>query len=257
MDIKEFGIKKNRYDTIREGSLIFTEILSYIGTKSVISSSVGIREGVFLEKLLKKDDLKFPFDTNPSVLSILDRFKPLLTIEKKRTVKLKLGLDLYTVLQVVIQDDKQYDKELLWALKLSSIGQTLTIYKAHQHAFYIAMQELNYGFTHKQMLLISLLVRMHGKELLNKKLFEEYKSLLPNKQILRWLSFIYTLTVFLHQASNSANIEFEFRDNTLTIKANKPLYLAKEKINSLKKPMDFSIIINDDNTLPKNKQLGI
>ncbi len=119
------------------------------------------------------------------------------------------------------------------------------------------MQELNYGFTHQQMLLISVLLRMHGKELLNKVLYEEYMSLLPDKQTLRWLSFIYTLTVFLHEASNSAKIQFQFENKTLTIKSNRPLYLAKEKIKSLEKPMAFAIIIEDEDTLPKNKKLGI
>ncbi len=255
--LKKFGLKKNRYDTIREGSLIFTEILSYIGSSSVISSAVGVREGVFLEQLLKEDDYKFPVTANPSVRSILDRFKPSITIEKKRKVKLQLGLKLYDALQADIKDNKQYGKELLWALKLSSVGNSLTVYKANQHAFYIAMQELNYGFSHKQMLLISVLLRMHGKELLNKVLYERFVSLLPDKQTLRWLSFIYSLTVFLHRASNSAKIQFTFENKTLTITSNKPLYLAKEKIKSLEKPQAFAIIIKDEDSLPKNESLGI
>ena len=256
-NLKQFGLKKNRYDTIREGSLIFTEILSYIGATTVISSAVGVREGVFLEQLLHDNHLTFPRTANPSVRSILDRFKPLVTIEKKRKVKLALALKLYEVMQKEIQDDKQYAKELLWALKLSSIGKTLTIYKAHQHAFYIAMQELNYGFTHKESVLIALLLRMHGKELINAPLYEKYKSLLPEHQTLRWLSFIYTLTVFLHEASNSAKITFKFKNRTLTITSNKPLYLAKEKIKSLEKPIPFAVIIEDESQLPKNKALGI
>ena len=256
-NLKQFGLKKNRYDTIREGSLIFTEILSHIGANRVISSSVGVREGVFLEQLLKDDKLTFPITANPSIHSILDRFKPLVRIEKKRKIKLQLAMKLYNVMQNHINDDKRYGKELLWALKLSSIGKTLTIYKAHQHAFYVAMQELNYGFTHKEIVLISLLLRMHGKVLLNKTLYETYKELLPDKQTLRWLSFIYTLTVFLHEASNSATITFSYKNKTLTITSNKPLYLAKEKIKSLEKPIPFAIIIKDESKLPKNKELGI
>ncbi|HFQ61070.1 MAG TPA: Ppx/GppA family phosphatase [Epsilonproteobacteria bacterium] len=256
-NLKQFGLKKNRYDTIREGTLIFTEILTHIGANNVISSAVGVREGVFLKRLLKHDQLIFPHASNPSIRSILDRFKPLVRIEKKRKIKRKLALTLYTLFQEHIKDDKRYGKELLWALQLSSIGKTLTIYKAHQHAFYIAMQELNYGFTHQEIILISLLLRMHGKELLNKTLYENYKDLLPEKQTLRWLSFIYTLTVFLHEASNSANISFSYQNKTLTIFANKPLYLAKEKIKSLEKPMPFAIIIEDESKLPKNKELGI
>ncbi|MCF6244426.1 MAG: Ppx/GppA family phosphatase [Sulfurovum sp.] len=256
-NLKKFSLKKNRFDTIREGTLIYTEILSYIEAEKVMASEVGVREGVFLEKLLRKNDYTFPVIANPSVRSILDRFKPQITIEKKRKVKLKLGLQLYDILQIEIQDDKKFGKELLWALNLSSIGKTLTIYKAHQHAFYIAMQELNYGFTHEESLLISLLLRMHSKELLHKELYEKYKTLLPKKQTLRWLSFIYTLTVLLHEASNSASFSFSFENRTLTITANKPLYLAKESIKALEKPVSFAIIIEDESDLPKSKKLGI
>jgi len=256
-NLKQFKLKKNRYDTIREGTLIFNEILTHIGAKQVITSSVGVREGIFLEKFLKEDNYKFPITANPSVISILDRFKPLIHIEKKRKVMLKLALKLYNILQVEIKDDKQYGKELLWALKLSSIGKTLTIYKSHQHAFYIATQELNYGFTHEQILLISTLLRIHGKDFTEKSLYKEFKDLLPKKQNLRWLSFIYSLTVFLHEASNSATITFTYEDKILTISSNKPLYLVKEKIEDLELPMPLTIIINDDNKLPKNKELGI
>jgi exopolyphosphatase/guanosine-5'-triphosphate,3'-diphosphate pyrophosphatase len=255
--LKSFKLKKNRHDTIREGTLIFNEILSHIEAKRVISSSVGVREGVFLEQLLKEDGLKFPVHINPSINSILDRFKPLITIEKKRKVKLKIASSLYAVLQTQIKDEMHYEKELLYALKLSSIGKTLTIYKAHQHAFYIATQELNYGFTHEEILLISLLLRMHGKELLNKDLCDTYHTLLPKIEHVSWLSFIYSLTVFLHEASNSAQIEFRYHDKTLIITSNKPLYLAKESILALEKPIPFNIVIKDENTLGKNKALGI
>jgi len=256
-NLKRFGLKKNRYDTIREGTLIFNEILSHINAKEVISSAVGVREGVFLEQLLRDEKGKFPKTINPSIVSILDRFKPLVNIEKKRKMKLKIASKLYEVLQTHIKDDMQYSNELQYALKLSAIGKTLTIYKAHQHAFYIAMQELNYGFTHKEIVLISLLLRMHGKELLYKPLYEQYKSLLPKKQSVLWLSFIYTLTVFLHEASNSADIHFTFENLTLTIYSNKPLYLAKEKVKSLQKPIPFAIIIKDESSLPKNKILDV
>ena len=256
-NLKRFGLKKNRYDTIREGTLIFNEILNFIGAKTVISSSVGVREGVFLEQLLRDNNLKLPNSMNPSITSILDRFNPLDTIEKKKKSKLKMASKLYATLQTDIKDEKQYEDELLWALKLSSIGKILTVYRSHQHAFYIAMQELNYGFTHEQMLLISLLLRMHGKELLHKPLFQSFEPLLPEKHTLLWLSFIYTLTVFLHEASNSANITFNYANKTLFIRSDKPLYLAKEKIKALEKPIPFAIIIEDETALPKNKILGV
>ena len=255
--LKKFELKKNRFDTIREGTLIFNAILSHIGAKTVIASSVGVREGVYLEQLLKHEKLKFPKDINPSINSILDRFKPYITSESQKNNRSNIAISLYTTLQVEIHDDLQYISELRWALKLSTIGNTLTIYKSHQTAFYIAMQELNYSFTHKEMLLISMLLRMHGKALLNQPLFESFKPLLPPKETLLWLSFIYTLTRFIYEASNSAKINFSYKNQTLTITSDKPLYLAKEKIKSLEKPIPFAIIINDEEKLPKNKELGI
>jgi len=256
-NLKDFSLKKSRYDTIREGTLIFNALLFHLGSKELVSSSVGVREGVFLETLLHDDKHIFPTTLNPSIVSILDRFKPQITIEKKRKMKLKIGTNLYHTLQPNICDDMCYIEELKHALKLSAIGKTLTIYKAHQHAFYIAMQELNYGFTHKEIVLISLLLRMHGKELIYKPLFTKYKSLLPDKQSVLWMSFIYTLTIFIHSASNAANIRFTFKNKTLTIYSDKSLYLAKEKIKSLEKPMDFEIVVEDEDTLPKNKALNI
>ncbi len=256
-NLKQFGLKKSRYDTIREGALIFTEILSHIDAVSVISSAVGVREGVFLEQLLRDNKYKFPTSINPSITSILDRFKPWINIEKKRKSKLLIAKKLYTILEKDIFDSTRYEQELLWALKLSDIGKTLTIYKAHQHAHYIAIHELNYGFSHKESLLVSVLLRMHGKELLYKPLYEQYKSILPKKKTLRWLSFIYSLTVFLHESSNSAIIDFSYGNKTLTITSNKPLHLAKEKIKSLQKPIAFAIIVDDENTLPIHKALGI
>jgi len=255
--LKRFNLKKNRYDTIREGTLIWLEILTHIGAKEVITSSVGVREGVFLEQLLKHEKLSFPSGVNPSVVSLLDRFKTYVNIASKKKHKRKLGIALYDILQTEINDGKKYEKELQTALRLSNIGKTLTIYKSHQHAFYIAMQELNYGFTHKEILLISLLLRMHGKELLHKPLFQSFEALLPSKQELLWLSFIYTLSVFLHEASNNAKIRFEYKNKTLRILSDKTLYLAKEKIKALEKPIPFAIIIEDEERLPKCKKLGI
>jgi len=47
--LHELKIPKSRIDTIREGTLIWKSILNHIESKEVVSSSVGIREGAFLE----------------------------------------------------------------------------------------------------------------------------------------------------------------------------------------------------------------
>jgi len=92
---------------------------------------------------------------------------------------------------------------------------------------------------------------------LHKTLFESFKTLLPPKEELLWLSFIYTLTLFIAEASNTASICFSYKNQTLTITSDRSLYLARENIKSLEKPVPFAIIIDDNEGLPKNKELGI
>ena len=47
--LKELGVSKSRLDTIREGTLIWKKVLEKIQATKVISSAVGVREGIFLE----------------------------------------------------------------------------------------------------------------------------------------------------------------------------------------------------------------
>jgi exopolyphosphatase/guanosine-5'-triphosphate,3'-diphosphate pyrophosphatase len=256
-NLKQFPLPSSRFDTIREGTLILHMILQHIHAKEVMTSEVGVREGVYLNQLLQKENLQFPSHKNPSVESLLSRFKPMVNIEKKKKLKLHIALKLYKTLQQEMPKKMDYKRELLFALRLSSIGKTLTIYKSQKHAFYIAQQELNYGFTHKEMLLISMLLRMYGGESIKNSLYTPYKKLLPKKEILAWLSFLFTLTVYLHEASNDASITFTYTNQTLTIYSNKSLYLIKEKVKALQKPKAFAIIIVDKTDIPKNETLGI
>jgi len=255
--LKRFPIKKSRYDTIREGTLIWSMLLRHLGARHVITSSAGVREGVFLEQLLRNDNLRFPKGINPSVVSLLDRFRPYINLESKKRHKLHIATELYRALQPIINDEMRYLPQLRQALQLSNIGKTLTIYKAHQHAFYIAMQELNYRFSHEEMLLIALLLRMHGKELLHQPLFKSFKPLLPKQTHLAWLSFIYTLSIYLHEASDNARMTFHYADKVLTVRADQSLYLAKENIKQLEKPASFAVIIEDKKKVPKCPALGI
>jgi exopolyphosphatase/guanosine-5'-triphosphate,3'-diphosphate pyrophosphatase len=255
--LKKLGIKKNRYDTIREGTLIFNHITDHIGANEVITSAVGVREGLFLHHFLKGKSDRFPKTSNPSIISLLDRFKVVIEIEKKRKMKGRISQRLYQLFQPQMHDRMRYSYELEQALKLSSIGKALTIYKANQHAFYIAMQELNFALRHEQIILIASLLRQHNKENLQKEFYQRYQTLLPPKKLLAWLNFIYSLTVLLHEASNTAQIGFSFDNNILNIYADRPLYLAKEAIGLLERPSSFSILFHDEQQLPKNSQLNI
>jgi len=242
-DLPELFIKKNRCDTIREGTLIFLEVLRHLEAKEVLTSGVGVREGVFLSDLLRNDSLRFPHGVNPSLRSIKDRFDLLQLPEGN---KQRIGRTLFETLRPRFGGTEEERSLLHDALSLSNIGKMLTIYKEHQHAFYIAMQELNFGFTHAQMLTIALLMRSKGDSLYYKPLYRRYKKLLPAKETVKWLSFAYTLTLILHENSSQAKIDFHWEDEkTLRIISDRPLYLAHESIENMEKPGKIDVKILD------------
>ena len=248
--LKKFDLKQERFDTIREGTLIFTEILQKTGAKKLVASGVGVREGLFLKDLLRHNNLQFPKGLNPSIRSILDRFDNLTSKDSNASHRIKIASRLYDICRKEFGLSQEYIGQLNAALKLSNIGKTLTIYKSRQHAFYIAQQELNYAFTHEEIILISIILRTSGSSNLKKQLFQSYKKLLPKKDSLRCLSFIYNLTILLHENSNEADISFDYENQTLTIQADQSLYHAKEGIKELQKPKPFAIIVKDNNKIP-------
>lgn len=244
-DLGDFEISQDRHDTIREGILIFSEISKYLEAKNVITSGVGVREGVFLTNFLKKSNLKFPNDINPSIQNILDRFDSCqgdkFDNQKRQAIK-----KLAEIFSSNFEIKKIFLFELQSAIKMSEIGKNLTIYKAHKHSFYIALEELNYGFTHKQMILIAMLLKAGKKAKLKKYLYNKYKSILPNKKTLKWHLFLYSITLLIFEFSNDAKVSFLFENNTLYIKSNQSLYLLKERLGEIEKPADFNIEVVDN-----------
>ena len=248
--LRKFDLKQERFDTIREGTLILLEILGQIGAKEVITSGVGVREGLFLKDMLRNSGYRFPKGLNPSIRSILDRFDNLTSKDSSASHRIKVASKLYAICHKEFGLSTQYRESLNAALRLANIGKTLTIYKSRQHAFYIALQELNYAFDHNEIILISLLLRSSGSSLLKKSLYQEYKSILPKKEPMKCLGFIYNLTILLHENANEAVIDFHYTNQTLTIQADQSLYHARESIKSIKKPYPIAIIIEDKNRIP-------
>jgi len=236
--LKKFYIKKDRYDTIREGSLIFLEVLKYLNIKKVVTSGVGVREGVFLYDLLRNSNNKFPQNFNPSVKSLLDRF---CLNEKNGKCLYKNASKIYDALYNLFDIEKKYKNHLLIAAKLSNIGIKIDFYEHHKHSSYIILNDLEYGVTHKDIVLIASLVRFHKKKLPSNSFLKDFKTLLPPTQIINWLSFILTLAEVLNKDFSCPKFEVSFENSVLYIKSQSPLYLAKEEIKSLEKPASFAI----------------
>ncbi len=236
-ELRELSIKSERHDTIREGVLILEAIVNRIGAQKVITSGVGVREGVFLHDFLRKNQGHFPEGTNPSIQSIRDRLDILdLPLGNKHRIARRL----FKIFAESFHGNSHDLRMVLSALDLSDIGKVLTIYKEHEHAYYVAKNELNFGFTHEEMVLIAVILRSKGKKY-HKELYHEYRSLLPSKSKLKWLVFLHTLTLIFHENSADASIDLSRKNNALLIKEGNVTYLMKEQIMSLYIPGKMKI----------------
>lgn len=240
-DLNPSEIKIDRHDTIREGALIFLEIVGKIKAKEVTTSGVGVREGVYLSHLLKSNNFQFPRNINPSIENIIDRFDA--HGQNAYLNRLTIATKLFNTLKKELNIDDSYLFELGIALRLSNIGQNLTIYKSAKHSAYIALHELNYGFTHSQMTLVSILLEANSAGKINKDSYMKYKKLLPKKEVLKLYSFIYSLAISISIYVKRDGVEFELRDGILSIASKESLYLLKEAICAIKTPKGITIKI--------------
>lgn len=223
-DLRDFPIKKDRYDTIKEGVLIFSKIAEKLGAKTIFSSGVGVREGVFLENLLRPG-LKFPSDFNPSVKSLQDRFATYPT-----ALTTKFCARLFELLAPLHGLERRHLNSLLVASKLYNLGRSLGFYSERDHSAYIVRNGLSFGFSHEERALIAQIIEFQGKEI---KDLGAYESLLPDIKDVRWLSFLLSTAAAL---SVCDGVEFEFGDNTLRILGAKDYIGIKDAVKKIPKP---------------------
>ena len=233
LELNKFPIKKDRYDTIREGAHIFLALAKALNAKNVITSGVGVREGVFLKDFLRPS-LKFPENFNPSVKSLQDRF--ILSCNKAVA---RYAKDIFVALKKLHGLNEGYLETLLIAAKLHNVGQEIGFYGDHKNSAYIILNALNYGFSHEQKALIAAVIGTNGKK--NIYEFEKYKNLLPKAECVRWLSFILALAKALDITCEKLNLSFEFSGHTLKIEGAKEFAMAKEEIKKIAKPEIFAI----------------
>lgn len=237
-DLEKLFIKPSRYDTIREGLLIFQTFVDFVDTHSIITSGVGVREGIFLHDMLRGVGGVFPKEINPSIVSITDRLDMLKIPSRPRV---KIVKNLFATFSDKVGTEFDYIKLLTDAIKISDVGKTLTIYNEHKHAYYIAQQELNWQYTHSEMLLISALLRLQSDKIIYKTLQKENKKLLPSRKTLKWLGFIYTLSDILSNHSLKNSYTFQYKEGCLQIYSNNPIYLFEQETLSLKFPEKMRI----------------
>ncbi len=229
--LKELGIKSERFDIIKPGSLILQRVLKKLDIKNLITSGVGVREGVFLADLLRGSKDKFPHNYNTSVRYLLDTHvddsafsNHLNTLSKK----------IFDLTHEHLSLDREYRYELAVAAKLYTAGSSIHFYSRNKHSYYLIQTALEYGFTHKQIVLISTLVNYAKKKFPSTSHVEKYSLLLPDEESLKYLSYILSLSLAL-LSHKPRNIDFDiaFENQELKIASKNNLYLSRDAVKKL------------------------
>ncbi len=238
--LKELSIAKSRYDTIREGSTIFLMICEKLGAKNVITSKAGVREGVYLSDILRGCNHKFPVNFNISVKSLIDRFA---IYSKNISYVGRVTSDIYMQTNQFFDKDEKFKDELLKASKLLLIMRRLNIYSNSDMSFYFLVENLNFALSHKQKILIALILKFAHKKDIDEKEIESFGELLPPIEVVRWLSFILSLTLCINKNKKIQKIDIEYKDKTVIIKSEEKMFLSDACIKKLKKPASFAIVL--------------
>jgi len=232
--LKDLHIKKSRFDIIKPGSLILQRILKKFKINKLITSGVGVRDGVYLSDLLRNSKDKLPQNYNTSVRYILDAHVDNIAYANQLNKTVKKVFDLtYAHFKI----DAKYKKELAIAAKLYTSGSNMHFYSQHKHSYHLVLNALEFGFTHEQTILIATLLRYAGRKQPSISHVEKYALLLPKRETLDILNHILSISISL-LSHRPRNIDFElkFLDNSLSIESKNNLYLAKDSIKKLDIP---------------------
>ena len=230
LELKNYGAKKDRVDIIRPGIFILYNILKYLDTKKVIASGVGIREGAYLKDILRNNNNIFPKNFNLNIRMLLDKY------DNNTNYSLNfyhVSKKLFSLLQEDLNINKTYEYCLLNAAKLSNIGTSMHYYSYDEHSYYIVLNSLEYSFTHKEIVLISALVK-HINRRLSYNYYKYYKAFLPKEELLSSLIFIMNLSYAL-LISRPKKIDFDlsYENKVLIVKQSANMYLALQSIKNI------------------------
>ena len=235
-DLPSLGVKEDRIDSIQGGALIFHLALLHFNAQNVVTSGVGVREGVFLKDLLRSENGHFPPNFNPSVRNLKDRF---LKNTLQSNIQKLLATRLFNAQEHLALIPKDFKKHLSISAELCNIGIALNFYEKGEHGDYILLNALSYGLTHQDRLLIATLVRFSDKKIPESLPLME---LLPSIQTIKILSFFVGITEILSQNQSPKEFYFTIENSTLHITHPCISYLTQERLQKLNLPLPFTSI---------------
>lgn len=168
------GLQKDRADIIAGGLVPLKVLMDYIGSKTLVVSGNGLREGVFFKQYLQKLGFKEELVTNVLQHSIFNTLKKYDSgIQHSYHIR-KLCLEMFDQLQDLHCLGANHRKLLEVGALLHDIGLYLDYYNHHSHGFYLALNSGINGISNKELVNCAFIIGMHRSETLKKE-WGEYK----------------------------------------------------------------------------------
>jgi len=165
---KVAGIKPGRADIILGGALVVQAVLEEGGFDAIDVTEAGLREGVFFERYLARDnggEALFDDVRRASVVNLAAQYG--MAPERNPHVAhvARLALGLFDELAAAgVHPGDSTERELLWAgALLHDIGMTIDYDDHHKHSRYLVLNAGLPGFSPREVALIGQAVRYHRK----------------------------------------------------------------------------------------------
>ena len=154
------GIHADRADAILAGALVYRTVLRETGAKSLIISGQGVREGAFYKEFIPRIPHLLP---EVRVFSVQNLFAHYPQDQNHTQHVRKLSRKLFMALEPIhgygISDALLLDA----AAYLHDIGMAVSYHDHHKHGAYLVLNTQMPGFTHREQILLALLVQYHRK----------------------------------------------------------------------------------------------
>ncbi len=238
-ELLDIDVPKNRLDTIREGISIFYRVLKLFDTKLVTASKAGVREGVYLSDILRNTNHKFPHNFNISIKSLMDRFA---INEKNCAFVSRVAVGIFDVVAPQFGISESYRDIVKYTAKLSPISSRLSIYTKSENSFYFMLENLNFQFSHKEKLMIALLLKLSTKQKSRYKEYKTYKELLHDADIVEILYHIVAVSRCINSNRDIQKFSTKAIKGGVEVELERDGYLCYECLDKLKIPFNLKLM---------------
>jgi len=175
------GLSSERADIIVGGFAILKVIIALTGSKEIIISGNGLREGILFEYMFKdnseqqfKDVLEFSLNNYMDIYGIGH-------VHASHIAGLSLSMFEQLTALHKLQDEEK--KLLKVAALLHDIGISISYYDHDMHSFYMILNSRLNGLSHREILIIALTAALHHNGKAKKVLLGKYGAILSQQDI--------------------------------------------------------------------------